>query len=86
MTAALVCGAVGDVFLSRDGEQNFLFGLGAFLVGHIAYIGLLLGYGDSWVAFASNPAKLGVCLVMFIIAWRSCAALVSIFVYRAVQN
>ncbi|SMX33953.1 lysoplasmalogenase [Octadecabacter ascidiaceicola] len=68
LTVALVLGAVGDVFLSRDGERNFLFGLAAFLVGHVAYIGLLSGYGDSWAAFASNPAKLGASLIMFIIA------------------
>lgn len=35
---ALVFSLVGDVFLMLPGEQWFVFGLAAFLAGHIAYI------------------------------------------------
>ena len=35
---ALVLSLVGDVFLMLPREQLFVFGLGSFLVGHIAYI------------------------------------------------
>lgn len=35
---ALVLSLVGDVFLMLPREQLFVFGLGAFLLGHIAYI------------------------------------------------
>jgi uncharacterized membrane protein YhhN len=35
---ALVLSLVGDVFLMLPSEQLFVFGLGAFLLGHIAYI------------------------------------------------
>jgi uncharacterized membrane protein YhhN len=35
---ALVLSLVGDVFLMLPGEQWFVFGLGAFLAGHLAYI------------------------------------------------
>jgi uncharacterized membrane protein YhhN len=68
LTAALVFGTVGDVFLSRDGERNFLFGLSAFLVGHLAYIGLLMGYAGPWAAFVTNPVQLGASAILFITA------------------
>ena len=43
MTAALVLSLVGDVFLmlpedSPSADRNFVFGLGAFLLAHVAYI------------------------------------------------
>jgi uncharacterized membrane protein YhhN len=37
ITALAAC-ALGDYFLSREGEAHFLYGLGAFLVGHLFYI------------------------------------------------
>lgn len=45
LTIALAFGTLGDVFLSRDGERNFLFGLAAFLIGHLAYVVLLSQLG-----------------------------------------
>jgi uncharacterized membrane protein YhhN len=36
--AALVLSLVGDVFLMLPSERLFVFGLGAFLLGHVAYI------------------------------------------------
>jgi uncharacterized membrane protein YhhN len=38
MLAGLALGAVGDVALLGDGKRAFLVGLGAFLLGHIAYV------------------------------------------------
>lgn len=35
---ALVLCALGDFFLSRDGEQAFMAGVGAFAAGHLAYV------------------------------------------------
>lgn len=37
---ALVACALGDWFLSRDGEASFLAGIGAFAAGHLAYVAL----------------------------------------------
>ncbi len=45
--------ALGDFFLSRDGERNFLFGLGSFLTAHIAYIPLFYGIGGGVGALLS---------------------------------
>ena len=42
LIAALVFSALGDLFLSRQGEKMFLAGLGSFLIGHIAYSVLFL--------------------------------------------
>lgn len=45
LSTALALGALGDVFLSRDGERNFMAGLGAFLFGHLCYLVLLAQAG-----------------------------------------
>lgn len=42
LVAALVLCAVGDALLAQDGEQFFLGGLVAFLLGHIVYMALFL--------------------------------------------
>ena len=42
LVAALISSALGDLFLSREGEKMFLAGLGSFLIGHIAYSALFL--------------------------------------------
>lgn len=43
LTVALGLSAVGDAFLANEGEKNFLGGLGAFLLAHLAYTALFLG-------------------------------------------
>ncbi len=43
LVAALVLSALGDLFISRDGEAAFLAGLGSFLLAHIAYVALFWG-------------------------------------------
>ena len=44
--AALLCCAAGDYFLSREGDNNFLAGLGSFLIGHVLYIIFFIGSID----------------------------------------
>ena len=68
LTLALGLGTIGDVFLSRDGERNFLLGLSAFLLGHLAYIGLLRGAGAPLVDLSSTPWKIGACVVLLGVA------------------
>jgi len=43
LIAAQTCGLLGDIMLLFP-EQAFTAGLGAFLVGHIFYLGLLVGF------------------------------------------
>ncbi|MGX5845846.1 lysoplasmalogenase [Mesorhizobium sp. PL10] len=45
LVAALALSAVGDAFLSRDGERAFLGGLASFLAAHILYVPLFLRRG-----------------------------------------
>lgn len=47
---ALVCSLAGDVFLLTKRDDLFAFGLGSFLVGHLAYIAGLwfLGVTPAW--------------------------------------
>ena len=42
LVAALALSAVGDAFLSRDGDKAFLGGLASFLAAHLVYIALFL--------------------------------------------
>lgn len=43
LVLALAFSALGDLFISRDGEAAFLAGLGSFLVAHVAYVALFWG-------------------------------------------
>jgi uncharacterized membrane protein YhhN len=59
LTAGLAFCAIGDFFLSRDGDRAFLIGLIAFALGHVFYIFLFAGLGDfsllmqwPWAVFA----------------------------------
>ncbi len=45
LVGALALSSLGDFFLSRDGERNFLFGLGSFLLAHVVYVVLFLPLG-----------------------------------------
>lgn len=42
LALALTLGALGDFFLSRDGDRAFLAGLVAFALAHLAYVPLFL--------------------------------------------
>jgi len=67
---ALTFGAIGDLLLgvhrlgSLDADKLFLFGLGAFLIGHLMYIAMFCRYlGRNWAAH--KPAReLGVMAVI----------------------
>ncbi|MBW0158820.1 lysoplasmalogenase [Sedimentimonas flavescens] len=41
----LALGAVGDWFLSRDGERAFLLGMAAFAAGHASYVAAFIAMG-----------------------------------------
>ena len=45
LLAAIALGAVGDVLLLGESEPRFLGGLGAFLLGHLAYVVAFVGLG-----------------------------------------
>jgi uncharacterized membrane protein YhhN len=63
---ALVFSLIGDVFLMLpDRERFFVFGLGAFLIGHLAYIpGLvLLGFGVTGFLVGLVVVGLGMAVV-----------------------
>lgn len=59
LTTGLAFCAIGDFFLSRDGDRAFLLGLISFALGHVFYIVLFAQNGDlsllmqwPWAAFA----------------------------------
>ena len=45
LVAGLFLGALGDLWLLRDGDRAFLIGLVSFALRHLAYIGLLWQFG-----------------------------------------
>lgn len=54
LACALLCGAVGDTLLAL-GRDTFLYGAGAFLVGHVLYIILFLSHGEGVRALVRPP-------------------------------
>ncbi len=48
LVAALLASATGDFFLSRTGTRNFLAGMAAFFLAHVAYIGLFAQLGGTF--------------------------------------
>ena len=77
LVAALGLSAVGDAFLSRDGEKEFLGGLASFLAAHIVYVALFLQVGgglgllsaESWRG-AIALAMAAFVIVMLAALWR----------------
>lgn len=55
LVVALALGALGDLFLSRDGDGAFLGGLASFLASHIAYIVLFLQFGGGLELLSAEP-------------------------------
>ena len=80
LIAALALSALGDAFLSRDGDRAFLAGLASFLAAHLAYIALFWLAGGSlgllmaelWRAFAALAMVLFVVLMLTRL-WRAVA-------------
>jgi len=61
--ALLFC-ALGDYLLSRPSEAQFVAGIGAFAVGHIAYVVLFLGHPDArFDALLDMPQSGGLALL-----------------------
>jgi len=58
LVAGLALSALGDLFLSRDGEKAFISGLVSFLVAHVAYIVLFASIGQSPAVLLSMPLVL----------------------------
>lgn len=81
--------ALGDFFLSRDGEAAFMGGVGAFALGHLVYVVLFLGHSSSdlgqiWVmpglALACAFAVLGTMMV-FVLAPRAGELKIPVLLY-----
>jgi uncharacterized membrane protein YhhN len=58
LVAGLALSAVGDLFLSRDGEKAFVCGLASFLAAHVAYIVLFASVGQHLTVLLSMPLML----------------------------
>jgi uncharacterized membrane protein YhhN len=71
---ALAFGALGDLLLgvrrlgSLDPERLFLFGLGAFLLGHLVYIAMFRGYRARKSSKLSPTRTLGVLAILIVVA------------------
>lgn len=55
LVAALALCALGDAFLSRDGDGAFIAGLASFLAAHLAYIALFWLEGTGITGLATEP-------------------------------
>lgn len=75
LVAALALSAVGDAFLSRDGEKAFMGGLASFLIAHIVYIALFLRAGGGLGLLAAEPWRGAILLAMAVFAVVTLAAL-----------
>ncbi len=64
LVAALALSAVGDAFLSRDGEKAFLGGLASFLAAHILYVPLFLRSGSGLDVLATETWRGAIALAM----------------------
>lgn len=70
LVAALLICAVGDALLAQEGEQFFLGGLVAFLLGHLVYIALFLavaaGLGTGMTTLLAEPWRAFLVLAAFV--------------------
>jgi uncharacterized membrane protein YhhN len=77
LLVAIVLSALGDAFLSRDGDRMFMAGLASFLAAHLAYVGLFLTEGGGNERLLAEPWRLAVAaaivvisLLMLVLLWR----------------
>lgn len=77
LVAALALSAIGDAFLSRDGEKAFLGGLASFLAAHVVFVALFVRSGSGIGLLGAEPwrAAIAVAMVLFAIVmlvalWR----------------
>ncbi|TIT46024.1 MAG: lysoplasmalogenase, partial [Mesorhizobium sp.] len=68
LAAALALSAVGDAFLSRDGEKAFLGGLASFLVAHGLYTALFLRFGGGVGPLSAEPGRAAIAVAMIAFA------------------
>ena len=79
LVAALALSALGDAFLSRDGDKAFLGGLVSFLAAHLAYIALFcLGGAGLEMLWQPWRAVIAVAMAVFAVSmlvmlWRRVA-------------
>ena len=66
LVAGLVFCALGDFWLSRDGERAFLIGLISFVVGHICYILLFFNTSAAPFFLLEMPWVIAVGVLMMI--------------------
>jgi len=62
LSAALLLCAMGDFFLSREGEPAFLAGVGSFAAGHLAFAWLFVSMPDAHPESLLDTARLFVAL------------------------
>lgn len=74
LVAALALSAIGDAFLSRDGETAFLGGLASFLAAHVAYVALFLRSGGG-TGLLGEPWRGAIALALAVFALAMLAAL-----------
>lgn len=75
LVVALALSAVGDAFLSRDGDKAFLGGLASFLVAHIVYIALFLRSGGGLALLGADPWRGAIALALAVFVIVMLAAL-----------
>jgi uncharacterized membrane protein YhhN len=75
LVVALALSAVGDAFLSRDGEKAFLGGLASFLVAHIVYIALFLRSGGGMALLGAEYWRGAIALALAVFVVVMLAAL-----------
>ncbi|RWP73943.1 lysoplasmalogenase family protein [Mesorhizobium sp.] len=68
LVAALALSAIGDAFLSRDGEKAFLGGLASFLVAHGLYTALFLRFGGGIGLLSAELWRAAIAVVMIVFA------------------
>ncbi|MES0098081.1 lysoplasmalogenase family protein [Mesorhizobium sp. M0019] len=68
LVAALGVSAVGDAFLSRDGEKAFLGGTASFLAAHVLYVVLFLRAGSGLGLLSAEPWRGIIALAMAVLA------------------
>ncbi|KAM5344473.1 hypothetical protein ACJ41O_013009 [Fusarium nematophilum] len=68
LIAAQSFGALGDAFLSWDGDKAFLSGLASFLTAHLFYIGLFIENGFGSETLLSQTWRIATAAVMVLLA------------------
>ena len=66
--AALAMSAIGDAFLSREGDRAFLGGLAGFLAAHLVYIGLFATTGGGSDIITAETWRAAIAVVMLVCA------------------